>query len=120
MYGTHDYNILMQIGDVNPDRFAEAFSTRSVQRVQSTQHASLIRWLHGYDASGRPGSPRFEQWDGGLPCIPLRARQANLGGHSAHLEGPTVAEAQSFFFFSSRRRHTRLVSDWSSDVCSSD
>src|SRR5262249_59004327 len=26
----------------------------------------------------------------------------------------------SFFFFASRRRHTRLVSDWSSDVCSSD
>src|SRR3989339_1410125 len=26
----------------------------------------------------------------------------------------------NFFFFSSRRRHTRLVSDWSSDVCSSD
>src|SRR5438046_10314371 len=25
-----------------------------------------------------------------------------------------------FFFFSSRRRYTRLVSDWSSDVCSSD
>src|SRR5438093_1700139 len=24
------------------------------------------------------------------------------------------------FFFSSRRRHTRLVSDWSSDVCSSE
>src|SRR5258706_561259 len=24
------------------------------------------------------------------------------------------------FFISSRRRHTRLVSDWSSDVCSSD
>src|SRR5438046_10274966 len=26
----------------------------------------------------------------------------------------------TIFFFSSRRRHTRLVSDWSSDVCSSD
>src|SRR5689334_24772152 len=25
-----------------------------------------------------------------------------------------------FFFFSSRRRHTRLNCDWSSDVCSSD
>src|SRR5262249_56849299 len=25
-----------------------------------------------------------------------------------------------FFFFASRRRHTILVSDWSSDVCSSD
>src|SRR6266516_6845994 len=26
----------------------------------------------------------------------------------------------SFFFFSSRRRHTRSYGDWSSDVCSSD
>src|SRR5437899_12598861 len=25
-----------------------------------------------------------------------------------------------YFFFSSRRRHTRCLSDWSSDVCSSD
>src|SRR2546429_6257417 len=28
--------------------------------------------------------------------------------------------AISFFFFSSRRRHTRCSRDWSSDVCSSD
>src|SRR5256885_1739707 len=27
--------------------------------------------------------------------------------------------ASSVFFFSSRRRHTRLQGDWSSDVCSS-
>src|SRR5207245_6569752 len=27
---------------------------------------------------------------------------------------------QGFFFFSSRRRHTRCYRDWSSDVCSSD
>src|SRR5690349_23658995 len=27
---------------------------------------------------------------------------------------------RSFFFFSSRRRHTRSLRDWSSDVCSSD
>src|SRR5258706_10925231 len=33
----------------------------------------------------------------------------------------SVTVVQTFgFFFSSRRRHTRLVSDWSSDVCSSD
>src|SRR5262249_56758859 len=31
-----------------------------------------------------------------------------------------VLVSSLFFFFSSRRRHTRLVSDWSSDVCSSD
>src|SRR5690606_40504882 len=30
------------------------------------------------------------------------------------------AAAVSFFFFSSRRRHTRFSRDWSSDVCSSD
>src|SRR6266480_2132712 len=30
------------------------------------------------------------------------------------------ARAQDLFFFSSRRRHTRLTCDWSSDVCSSD
>src|SRR2546427_2403338 len=28
--------------------------------------------------------------------------------------------AQLYFFFSSRRRHTRFDCDWSSDVCSSD
>src|SRR6267378_5093078 len=28
--------------------------------------------------------------------------------------------ADAFFFFSSRRRHTRSLRDWSSDVCSSD
>src|SRR5204863_6988271 len=30
------------------------------------------------------------------------------------------AGGRSFFFFSSRRRHTRSLRDWSSDVCSSD
>src|SRR5256885_6567988 len=31
-----------------------------------------------------------------------------------------VLARSSLFFFSSRRRHTRLQGDWSSDVCSSD
>src|SRR5437899_8500429 len=31
-----------------------------------------------------------------------------------------LAYVRFFFFFSSRRRHTRCLSDWSSDVCSSD
>src|SRR5256886_165195 len=31
-----------------------------------------------------------------------------------------VALCMHFFFFSSRRRHTRFDCDWSSDVCSSD
>src|SRR3712207_8227041 len=32
----------------------------------------------------------------------------------------TVCSVCTFFFFSSRRRHTRYWRDWSSDVCSSD
>src|SRR5579885_3616358 len=31
-----------------------------------------------------------------------------------------LIEVSLFFFFSSRRRHTRSKRDWSSDVCSSD
>src|SRR5437763_14835500 len=31
-----------------------------------------------------------------------------------------LRRTNSLFFFSSRRRHTRYIGDWSSDVCSSD
>src|SRR5690242_20977204 len=34
--------------------------------------------------------------------------------------GGYVRRGSSGFFFSSRRRHTSLTCDWSSDVCSSD
>src|SRR5690606_40350975 len=33
---------------------------------------------------------------------------------------PARSRVPCFFFFSSRRRHTRFSRDWSSDVCSSD
>src|SRR5690606_14029998 len=39
---------------------------------------------------------------------------------SSALGGRGGLYALSFFFFSSRRRHTRFSRDWSSDVCSSD
>src|SRR5207248_7768245 len=32
----------------------------------------------------------------------------------------SITHIGRFFFFSSRRRHTRSYGDWSSDVCSSD
>src|SRR5437868_9016834 len=38
---------------------------------------------------------------------------------SSFLKEPVVSD-KVFFFFSSRRRHTRSKRDWSSDVCSSD
>src|SRR5688572_31024828 len=39
---------------------------------------------------------------------------------SSNLKGWLVVCVRLFFFFSSRRRHTRFDCDWSSDVCSSD
>src|SRR5256885_8302102 len=43
-------------------------------------------------------------------------------GAAAEASAAVECEMQPslFFFFSSRRRHTRLQGDWSSDVCSSD
>src|SRR5256885_11971572 len=41
-----------------------------------------------------------------------------MPGRAIHAQGSSCS--RSLFFFSSRRRHTRLQGDWSSDVCSSD
>src|SRR5256885_2784108 len=47
-----------------------------------------------------------------LSCRSLRSRSTCTRAGKSRL--------YLFFFFSSRRRHTRLQGDWSSDVCSSD
>src|SRR5256885_5013361 len=41
----------------------------------------------------------------------MESLEVSISGRVGHID---------FFFFSSRRRHTRLQGDWSSDVCSSD
>src|SRR5258706_12079074 len=51
-----------------------------------------------------------------LPADLAKARLSK----KRHLLLMTAVRLVICFFFSSRRRHTRLVSDWSSDVCSSD
>src|SRR5256885_7392273 len=43
----------------------------------------------------------------------------DFGSHS-RLVLMSLQDVVGVFFFSSRRRHTRLQGDWSSDVCSSD
>src|SRR5256885_10371673 len=50
----------------------------------------------------------------------LRERLLGCGRGLAGLLRRTACSCESLFFFSSRRRHTRLQGDWSSDVCSSD
>src|SRR5437762_9241277 len=58
--------------------------------------------------------------------------ESNSGRSLSEIELEVLAEGQEWmrqrleqklrqeFFFSSRRRHTRYIGDWSSDVCSSD
>src|ERR1022692_971330 len=53
--------------------------------------------------------PQSEECRVGKPCT--RSMWCDL---------PAKQVSFLFFFFSSRRRHTRLQGDWSSDVCSSD
>src|SRR5690242_20787946 len=48
----------------------------------------------------------------------MRHTQRNLDSDAVMFFARRVRVLQ--FFFSSRRRHTRLTCDWSSDVCSSD
>src|SRR3954467_10502731 len=62
-------------------------------------------------------------------AVQPRVETAKRGVAAATAIMPRVGTAKSwlltasylrFFFFLSRRRHTRLSCDWSSDVCSSD
>src|SRR5258706_8049771 len=56
---------------------------------------------------------------GSRDCRWTSCRTAHRAGTS--YERPHVRRAAAYScFFSRRRRYTRLVSDWSSDVCSSD
>src|SRR5256885_7821994 len=57
-----------------------------------------------------------QQNAGSSPTSSTALRAASKGGGIAPLSMSRVC----IFFFSSRRRHTRLQGDWSSDVCSSD
>src|SRR2546429_757771 len=43
-----------------------------------------------------------------------------MNNNAPRMTAKLVRSYPSFFFFSSRRRHTRCSRDWSSDVCSSD
>src|SRR5690242_393159 len=63
---------------------------------------------------------RADQLDRGLrQCTGFIGAQDIHGAEIVDC-GEALHDHLSPFFFSSRRRHTRLTCDWSSDVCSSD
>src|SRR6266571_3661927 len=54
------------------------------------------------------------------PADAARVRGVTVEGGGGGAVRPRAGDRASLFFFSSRRRHTSLTCDWSSDVCSSD
>src|SRR2546430_1519225 len=50
----------------------------------------------------------------------LQAQKSATDDTISCIDAPLPSMFVIFFFFSSRRRHTRFDCDWSSDVCSSD
>src|SRR5690348_3745918 len=60
----------------------------------------------------------------GRPCARLPREMLPVYDEGVEWSYDEVRDAKErgivFFFFSSRRRHTRWTGDWSSDVCSSD
>src|SRR2546429_6532382 len=54
---------------------------------------------------------------GKISAVRLGRRESSLGSKLLWFSQTSTVR---FFFFSSRRRHTRCSRDWSSDVCSSD
>src|SRR5215204_3973075 len=83
----------------------DAVGFRSEERRVGKECRS--RWWPSHskkDIRPAPGQPRFET------------------GHLIRIEPfeGIIRDALLVFFFSSRRRHTRSLCDWSSDVCSSD
>src|SRR5436189_93332 len=90
---------------------------KPLKTSMSESHSVASRWS-GASAASRTtttlrcaSAPRAMLWS--VSTLSLRSSircSARLGAVSA----------PCFFFFSSRRRHTRYIGDWSSDVCSSD
>src|SRR5437764_7133097 len=63
-------------------------------------------------------TPAHTQYDG-QNYYPM-SKWVLFGHHFAGIAGSGPLIGPTLSFFSSRRRHTRYIGDWSSDVCSSD
>src|SRR5256885_555533 len=66
------------------------------------------------------GGDEVDQWIDDITDLDVACLRVNRPVIAA-IDGYAIGIGlQIAFFFSSRRRHTRLQGDWSSDVCSSD
>src|SRR6266571_6073093 len=99
--------------DAGPDVISRG-SRRSHERVE----------LAARDHAGAPGGlaplAEHDERGDGADVEALRRRLVAIGVELGDEHFALAVVGEFVFFFSSRRRHTRLTCDWSSDVCSSD
>src|SRR5260221_10594279 len=104
------------------------FDCASMTKVLATTPAIMQLWEKGkFRMSDRVAKYLPEFGQNGKQDITIRQLLVHYSGLAPDLdllkawEGKETAYRVVFlFFFSSRRRHTRSLCDWSSDVCSSD
>src|SRR5436189_812214 len=93
VYNPNDYRIRSTRIEVGVDLESMHFGDASLERpldLSPTNHSRVV--------------------------VPVRFEWAGVGAGARAL----LTKQAINFFFSSRRRHTRYIGDWSSDVCSSD
>src|SRR5256885_86152 len=93
--------------------------------VIGTPRYPLRAWVNRERGQGRaqPAKQPRDRWEAGTRSEELAAAEEAVAEAGAKLRERDVNVSEAIvraFFFSSRRRHTRLQGDWSSDVCSSD
>src|SRR5690242_7325618 len=93
--------------NILPPPAESATTMRAPHIVTLSSRTSAVRW---------EPRERFVEMTGHLMFF-----YADVKGVPAEAFGRRcIIRRSDGFFFSSRRRHTRLTCDWSSDVCSSD
>src|SRR5262245_38335603 len=94
--------------------------------VQEKTAANLTKMIPNSTAADQkaPAKTIFDEHNGqGLPKRTFKDKMTLFKGADQvdlYYFGRGHTNGDAWFFFSSRRRHTRCLSDWSSDVCSSD
>src|SRR5689334_3101878 len=96
---------------------AQSLSKPQTRAITITRDGAV--YLDAYPVSIQQHPERRGSYKAGNPALPGWLKAEEPEQYQKVTEVLEVAN-KLYFFFSSRRRHTRWNCDWSSDVCSSD
>src|SRR6267378_851208 len=118
----HDEHVRLKGAQEDFDRPRLAQVERDLRYYQARLESAIL-----VDVSKQPrdevhfgASVKTEDEGGAVHSIAIVGEDEADAAHGRVSWQSPLAKALMGFFFSSRRRHTRSLRDWSSDVCSSD